>query len=92
MRNKCLTALLLGVGLLAYLPAAEGISTVVGPRPIAPGGVDGTGNPPAPVAVAAPGGNSGPKTYAIVIGSDVPSNGVANAVRGDLDADHVAAQ
>jgi hypothetical protein len=33
-----------------------------------------------------------PRTYAILIGSEAPSNGVVNALRGDLDVDNVAAQ
>jgi hypothetical protein len=36
--------------------------------------------------------NSDPKTYAILVGSRAPSNGIADAIRGDLDVDHVAAQ
>lgn len=38
------------------------------------------------------GDNSGPQTYAILIGSQAPSNGVQNALRGDLDLANVASQ
>jgi hypothetical protein len=33
-----------------------------------------------------------PKTYAILIGSQASSGGIENAIRGDLDVDHVASQ
>lgn len=35
---------------------------------------------------------SGPKMYAILVGSEAPFNGVDDAIRGDLDVDRVATQ
>jgi hypothetical protein len=38
------------------------------------------------------GDNSDPKTYAILVGSRAPSNGVIDAIRGDLDVDNFASR
>lgn len=38
------------------------------------------------------GSDTSPKTYALLIGSDAPSDSIANAIRGDIDVDHVASQ
>jgi hypothetical protein len=38
------------------------------------------------------GSSTNPKTYALLIGSSAPSDSIANAVRGDIDVDHVASQ
>jgi hypothetical protein len=67
----------LTIGLFAYTFAAQAVMTVT----TTPGG-GGSGG----------GSDTGPKTYAILVGSQAPSFGIANALRGDLDVDHVAAQ
>ncbi|MCC6123918.1 MAG: caspase family protein [Pirellulales bacterium] len=77
MLSKYLTALLLGIGLLALTPSAQAAFTV--------DYYYGNTNPGNNVA-------PGPKTYAILVGSQSPSNGVIDALRGDLDVNNVASQ
>ena len=85
MSPKHLKTILLGMGLLAYAATAQAVNYT---EYISGGGavnyteyINEDGN-----------NNSGPKTYAILVGSQAPSNNVADAVRGDLDVDHVASQ
>jgi hypothetical protein len=70
--------LFLTIGLLVFTTAAQGVLIINTPGT----GGDNGGN----------GQNTGPKTYAILVGAQSPSFGVDNALRGDLDVDHVAAQ
>jgi hypothetical protein len=77
MLSKYTIILLLGVGLLALVPAAQAAFTVDYYY-----GNNNQGNYVVP----------GPKTYAILVGSQAPSNGVTDAVRGDLDVNNVAAR
>ncbi len=81
MTLKYLASFLLGIGLLACTTTAQADFTFI----IHDGNGGGNG-----------GGNSdsgnGPKTYAILIGSQAPSDGIADAIRGDLDVDNVASK